>query len=41
MGAFAVANLNLEATTIITFEITQPFKGANLRVIYLAERINY
>lgn len=30
---------NLEAAVIIFSEITQPFKGAYLRVIYLAERV--
>ena len=39
MGALAVVGPNLEATTIITSEITQPFKGASLRVFYLAERV--
>ena len=41
MDARAVADPNLEIATIITSEITQPFEGADLRVIYLAERVCY
>ena len=39
MDARAVADPNLEIATIITSEITQPFEGAGLRVIYLAKRV--
>lgn len=35
------AYLNLEAATLFTSVITQPFMGVGLRVLYLAERIRY
>ena len=41
MGAFAIADPNLEAATIVLFGIIQPFKGAGLRVLFLAERVCY
>ena len=37
--AFPVADPNLEAIAIVISGITQPFKGAGLRVLYLVERI--
>ena len=32
---------NLETAAIIISEVTQPFEGASLRVIYLVERVCY
>ena len=39
MGVLTFTDPNLEATTIITSGITQPFEGAGLRPLYLAERV--
>ena len=36
---FTIADSNLDVVAFITFEITQPCKGASLRVIYLAKRV--
>lgn len=33
------ADLNLEAATLVTSVITQPFVGVGLRALYLAERV--
>ena len=41
VGAPAVADPNLEFASIITSEITQPFKGADLKVLYLVKRVCY
>ena len=38
-GADPVVNPNLETTAIIASRMTQPLKGATLRVIYLVERV--
>ena len=38
---FTVANSNLDDIAFITFDITQPFKGVDLRVIYLAKKVCY
>ena len=38
---FTIVDSNLDAIAFITFEITQPFKGVSLRVIYLAKRVCY
>ena len=39
MGASPIADPNFEATAIVISRITQPFEGAGLKVLYLAERV--
>jgi len=39
VGALTVVDPNLEAASIVLSKITQPFEGAGLRVLYLAERV--
>ena len=39
MGASPIADPNFEATAIVISRITQPFEGASLKVLYLAERV--
>ena len=39
IGQLLPTSLDLEATAIIALDITQPFKGVSLRVIYLVERV--
>lgn len=36
-----IAALDLEAATLVTFTITQPFEGAGLRALYLVEKVCY